>query len=188
MYRIVPWSESLDLTEFYNKAQSKGYINNASRSMLVDCFKNEKLKQVWILFYNDSPVGSVAAHSLDIYENNSFRIAARTCVFTDELPFDHLRTKNGILNHQNVTAQFFIPVCIEWAGKENNLYITSNNSPEGSQRLVHKIFCPLLAEKGLLKFSGEKFYRGHNQFFWKLDVEQFYRDLDRNKRWQMNIG
>lgn len=188
MYKLIPWSKSLDLTEFYNKARSKGYINNSSQTMLVDCFENERLKKVWILFYNKIPVGSVAAHSLDIDEENSFRIAARTCVFTDELPISYLRTKNGILNHQNVTAQFLIPACIEWAGKENNLYITSNDSPEGSQKLVHRIFCPLLAGKNILKFTGEKFYRGHIQSFWKLNVDEFYRDLDRNTRWQMNIG
>lgn len=188
MYRLIPWSKAIDLEVFYRRALAKGYTNNASQKMLVDCFENEISKQVWILYYNDSPVGSVAAHSLDIGEKNSFRIAARTCVFTDDLPINNLRTKNGILNHQNVTAQFFIPACIEWAGKENNLYITSNDSPEGSQKLVHRIFCPLLAEKGILKFSGEKFYRGHMQSFWKLDVEEFYQDLNRNKRWQMNTG
>lgn len=188
MYRLVYWSPSLDLSYFYKKAESKGFVNNSSQKMLVDCFSKERRKQIWILYFNDKPVGSVASHSLDINGNNSYRIAARTCVFTDDLPMGHIRTKNGILHHQNVAAQFFIPACIEWAGRENDLYITSNESEEGSQRLVHKIFCPLLEKKGLLEFSGNKFYRGLEQSFWKMDVEKFYLDLNRYERWPMNIG
>lgn len=188
MYSLVPWSQALDLSDFYQKARIKGYVNNASQQMLVDCFDKEISKQVWILFFNKRPVGTVAAHSIDIEEEHSFRIAARTCVLTDELPIDHIRTKNGILHHQNIAAQFFIPACIEWAGKENNLYITSNESDEGSQRLVHRIFCPLLEQKGILIFTGNRFYRGHLQSFWKLDVDKFYLDLNRYKRWSMNTG
>ena len=84
MYKIVPWSKDLDLTEFYQQAESRGFKNNSSQQALVDCFNNEKEKQVWILYFNNQPVGSVAAHSFDdVMGPDSYRIAARTCVFTD---------------------------------------------------------------------------------------------------------
>ena len=59
MYKIVPWSIDLDLSSFYEQAKQKGFVNNASQHMLVDCFKNETEKQTWILYYNDVAVGSV---------------------------------------------------------------------------------------------------------------------------------
>lgn len=184
MYKMVEWSPELDLTEFYATAKAKGYNNNASQQMIVDCFKNERLYQTWILYYNEKAVGSVACHSIDILEENSFRICARTCVLTDELPISHMRSRGyTIQQHQNVTAQFYIPTCIEWAGRTSNLFISSNALDTGSQRLVHKIYCPALEEKGTLKRAYEKEYRGAVQTFWKLDVNKFYEQLNQLPRW-----
>lgn len=187
MYKIIPWNESLDLTEFYSKALSKGFVNNSSQKMLVDCFNSEKEKQVWVLYFNNKPVGTVAAHSLNFLGENSYRICARTCVFSDELPLTSLRTLKGITTHQNVTAQFFIPVCIEWAGPTKDLYISSNQSTEASQRLVHTIFCPALEKTENLTYAGDYVYRGHVQSFWKLNVEKFYNDLNKYGRWKLNV-
>lgn len=187
MFKIVEWNQSLELTSFYEHARSKGYVNNSSQKNLVNCFDNEKEKQIWILYYNESPVGSVAAHSLDIFDNVGYRICARTCLLSDLLPIKSLRTLKGITEHQNYTAQFFIPTCIEWAGRNKDLYITSNRSKEASQRLVHEIFCPSLEKKNILTHAGDFLYRGLEQSFWKLNVENFYEDLNRFGRWSFNV-
>lgn len=188
MFKIVPWSEDLDLRDFYANAASRGFENNASEHMLVKCFDKEEFKQTWILYHGDTAVGSVAAHSLDIMGDQSFRICARTCVFSDMLPMTSLRTLDGIIKHQNYTAQYLMTTCIEWAGKLNDLYITSNESSSGSQRLVHKIFCPALAVTGVLEPAGEREYRGLQQSFWKVNVARFYEDLDRYGRWSLDPG
>jgi hypothetical protein len=182
-YKMIPWSEDLDLTEFYYTAEQRGFENNSNQKLLVDCFRNEKKWQVWILYYNDRAVGSVAAHSLDFWPN-SYRICARTCVFTDHLPFQQLRSlKYTCQRHQNITAQFFIPQCIEWAGADKDLYITSHPSQVGTQRLVHNIYCPALVETGALTNAHEKFYRGHLQTFWKLNVDVFQQQLNELPKW-----
>jgi hypothetical protein len=185
MYEMIPWSSALDLAGFYKKAQEKGYENNKDQKSLIDCFANERHKQIWLLYYNKQPVGSVAAHSLDLpeLEEDAFRICARTCVLTDLLPRHSLRTITGITNHQNYTAQFFIPQCIEWAGRDKKLYITSNNLKSGSQRLVHKIFCPLLEAEGVLTRTAVIEYRGVEQTFWLLHVDRFYQKLNKFPRW-----
>ncbi len=177
---MVPWSEELDLTDFYSTAKSRGFENNSSQQMLVDCFRNESAWQVWLLYYNNAAVGSVAAHSID----EGYRICARTCVFTDHLPFQQLRAlKYTCQQHQNVTAQFFIPQCIEWAGVDKDLYITSHPSQVGTQRLVHSLYCPALVETGALTKSHERMYRGHVQTFWKLNTDTFLKQLNELPRW-----
>lgn len=182
-FKIIEWSSDLNLTSFYAEAEKRGFHNNASQKMLVDCFTNEKEKQVWILLYNNNPVGSVAAHSLDILPN-AYRICARTCVFTDKLPFHQLRSLNYTCQqHQNITAQFFIPKCIEWAGKDKDMYITSHASEIGTQRLVHNIYCPALEKTGVLAKEMEIEYRGHLQTFWKINVDVFYHQLNLLPRW-----
>ncbi len=183
MYKITPWSEDLNLTDFYKLAQAKGFVNNASQQMLVDCFRKEQAWQVWILFYNDVPVGSVAAHSFPEMGGNAYRIAARTCVFTDLLPHNTLRTKNQIVTHQHATSQFLIPVCIEWAPKGSRLFITSNENEAGTQRLVHRIFGPAMESTGQMKKIKDIFYRGTNQTVWELFPEKFFEELERNPRW-----
>ena len=183
MYSLVKWSPDLDLTEFYAEADRRGFVNNASRQMLIDSLTKEREWCVWILYYNNMAVGSVGAHSLPELGPNAYRICTRTCVFTDLLPYHQLRALTyTIKQHQNITAQFFIPACIEWA-KDADLYISSHPSDVGTQRLVHKIYCPALVETGALERTCELEYRGHLQTFWKLNVDVFNQQLNQLPRW-----
>jgi hypothetical protein len=179
MYKIIPWSEDLDLTDFYSEAKRKGFVNNASQEAMIDCFRNEKHWCVWILYYNDCAVGSVAAHSME----QGYRICARTCVLTHLTPANKLRTCSQIINHQHITAQFFMPVSIMWAPPWEDLYITSHPSEVGTQRLVHNIWAPSLKKTGVLTQAFEKEYRGHVQTFWRLNSFVFFEQLDKVKQW-----
>lgn len=184
MYKIVPWSKELDLSEFYKECVKKGFINNSSEKLLVECFRNEREWIVWILYYNNIPVGSVASHSFDdVMGPNTYRIAARTCVLSHKLPLNTLRTKNQIITHQNITSQFLIPKCIEWAPKNSRLFITSNENSDGTQRLVHRIFCPLIENTGQMKRIKDVFYRGTEQTVWELYPNKFLKELENNIRW-----
>jgi hypothetical protein len=184
MYNIIPWNNSLDLTEFYREAHSKGFNNNSSKEMLIDSLSSEKEKQVWILFYNNTAVGSVAAHSFPEMGDNCYRIASRTCVLSHLLPLSSLRTINQIKTHQHVTSQFLIPACIDWTPKGSKLFITTNQSAIGTQRLVHNIYGPAMEEQGSLKRIKELLYRGHSQTVWELLPDKFYESLNQYPRWQ----
>ena len=184
MYKIVPWSESLQLSEFYAEAERRGFNNNASRKMLIDSLAKEKEWAVWILYYNDIAVGSVGAHSFPEMGDNAYRVAARTCVFTDLLPTNTLRTKNQIVTHQHVTSQFLIPTCINWVPKDSNLYITSNESNLGTQRLVHKIFGPAMQQTGQMSKVKNMMYRGEEQTVWKLFPDKFLEELGKYPKWK----
>jgi hypothetical protein len=104
-------------------------------------------------------------------------------VLTDLLPTTTLRTRNQIINHQHVTAQFLMPACINWVGDAGNMYITSHPSEVGTQKLVHTIWGPSLEKTGVLTRAFEKEYRGHVQTFWKLNTTVFLTQLKENKRW-----
>jgi hypothetical protein len=183
MYKIIPFSETLDLDDFYKAAEQRGFVNNSSKHMLFDCFANEKYHQTWMLYFNNTAVGSVAAHSFEPMGENSYRICARTCVLTNLIPTNTLRTRNQIITHQHVTGQFFIPTCVDWAGHHNNLYITSNNLDSGSQKLVHNIYFPAMEKTGQVSYICEIEYRGVMQSVWKLNVERFFEELNKHPRW-----
>lgn len=187
MYKIVPWSNDLDLTEFYATAKSKGFVNNASQQMLVDSLAKEREWCVWILYYNNKAVGSVGAHSFPEMGETAYRIAVRTCVFSSMLPLNALRTRNQIVTHQHVTSQFLIPVCIDWAPKGSNLYITSNENSVGTQRLVHRIFGPAMESTGQMKRIVEMNYRGTDQTVWQLYPDKFYFELNKYPRWNLMV-
>jgi hypothetical protein len=187
LYKIVPWSNDLDLSEFYKEAEQRGFVNNSSQHMIADCFRNEREWQTWILYYKEKPVGSVVAHSFDdVMGPNSYRIAARTCVFTDKISGPYgtaLRTISVITEHQNPTAQFLIPACIDWCAKGSNLYITTNESSVGTQRKVHNIFGPTLEKLGVMKRIKDVYYRGTEQTVWQLFPDRFYQELNKFPRW-----
>lgn len=182
-YKIVDWSESIDLTEFYRKSKEKGFVNNSSFETMIQPFQNEKEWKVWLLYKDDKIVGSVGAHSLEEMGIGSYRIGVRSCVHSDEIGIKNLRTTYGIRHHQNATAQFLIPVCIKWAPKNSNLYITTHNSSDASLRLMHNICMPIFESTGMVKNVGEREYRGHIQSFWKVNSEVFFEQLDQNPRW-----
>ena len=186
MYKVVPWTPDLDLTEFYAMASARGFENNSNQKMLVDSLSKEKDWCVWILYYNNNAIGSVGAHSFPEMGPDAYRIAARTCVFTDMIPGTYgqgLRTISVITDHQNPTAQFLIPACIEWTPPWADLYITSNESSVGTQRLVHRIFGPAMEHLGLMKRVREMKYRGTDQTIWQLFPDKFLKDLEKFPKW-----
>lgn len=185
MYKILEFSDNLVLDDFYKLAHAKGYNNNTSKEVLYDTFAHCERFQTWILYYNESAVASVSAHSLEELGilGEAYRIAARTCVLADltERP-KNLRTENTIFTqHQHLTAQVLIPLCIEWAGRDKDLYISTNENDTGKQKAVHKKYCPSLLKSGVLEEPIELEYRLSIQCFWKMNVDVFYNQLRPNQ-------
>jgi len=183
MYKIVPWSEDLDLTEFYAEAEQRGFANNASQKVMIDCFRNEPEWAAWILYQNDKAVGSVAAHSFNEMGLDCYRVLARTCTFGDARPNGGLITpKKLIAEHQNLTDQFLLPVCLEWT-KGKRIFATSNESQVASQRLVHRHYFPTLEKLGIVSRVGNMLYRNTEQTVWQIYPEAFYANLELYPRW-----
>jgi hypothetical protein len=188
-YELKPFSTEFDLTNFYAETERRGYVNNLSQKVMVDCFKNEEKSQVWILFKNDKPIGSVAAHSFPEMGVNSFRIMARTCTIdTGSRPNNGkgLNTMSDLLTHQDISSQFYIPKCIEWCGIDSNMYITSNALKGGSQRRVHTLWLPMLAKQGEFTKIKEIHYRGTIQTVWKLNANTYLDHLAEHK-WKGHV-
>lgn len=184
MYKLVEYSDSLDLSEFYSKANERGFTNNNSRKSMIEPFKNEREFKAWVLYQDSDIIGSVSCHSLDILGPNSYRICARTCTFAESRPYSSLITVNRLIRqHQNLTDQFFIPAQIEYLGRDKDMFISSHPSDVGTQKMVHNIYCPTLCKLGILDKYCELEYRGHLQTFWKLNVDRFYENLSKYPRW-----
>jgi hypothetical protein len=184
MFKLVEWSQDLDLTDFYAEAQRRGFVNNSSQRAMIDCFRNEQQWNAWILYQDDVAVGSVAAHSFDdVMGSNSYRVLARTCTFGIARPNKGLITsKKLIAEHQNLTDQFLLPACIKWTNG-GNIYATSNDSSAASQRLVHKHYFPTLERKGIVERIKDVEYRGLIQTVWKINPDKFLESLSKYPKW-----
>lgn len=182
MFRIYEYNDSLNLDEFYKTATERKFYNNNSKEKLIDTFKHLDFWKVWIVYYNDIAVGSVAAHSLEELGvlGDAYRIGARLCSF-DHLIGERktLRTANTVLaKHQSLTSQLLVPICINYLGKDKELYLSTNENEVGTQRLVHRIACPTWKEIGVLEAPIELEYRGAIQSFWRVNTEEFYRQME----------
>jgi len=182
MFTIKEYNDSLDLSQYYQLAHDRGFYNNDSKEKLINTWQHMDRWQVWLLYYNDQIVGSIAAHSLEELGilGDAYRIAARTCTF-DDLTGQRktLRTANTIIaKHQNLTAQLLLPLCIDWAGRDKDLYISSNENDTGTQKYVHKLYCPGLRKINILENPIELEYRGAIQSFWKMNVSEFYQQME----------
>lgn len=192
MYTLKEWTPELDLSLFYEKAKERGFANNTSQEVMIDCFSNERECQAWILYENELPIGSVVAHSFDdVMGENSYRVLSRACTFAEVRPTHGLMTANRLVaGHQSFTDQFLLPTCIKWAkgrskGKAR-VYITTNKNEEGSQRLVHSIYLPTLTKLGLASKIKEVYYRNTNQTVWEVHSDKFFDSLEKSDRWVLN--
>lgn len=188
MYKITKWTSSLDLSDFYERAEAQGFYNNSSEERLIKSISKEDEWCVWILYNNETPIGSVAAHSLPEFGPNAYRILTRCCVLLEPEVFKSVRTKYVITQHQNINDQFYLPTCIDWAGKDNQLFATSNESEVASQKRVHRTYFPLLEKLNIVENWGELEYRGKKQTFWKYNVEEFENNLRKYPRWHLSIA
>jgi hypothetical protein len=184
-FKIVEFTDDLDLTYFYTEAEKRGFVNNVSKKVMVDCFRNEREKQVWILYQNNTPIGSVAAHSFDeVMGPNTYRVLTRVCTFGEARPTQGLVTpKRLIAEHQNLTDQFLLPTCINWVNKRGRIFATSNASKNASQRLVHSYYFPTLEKIGVVSKIKEVFYRYTDQTVWEIYPDKFYENLAKFPRW-----
>lgn len=178
-----------DLTDWYKAAEAKKYYNNSSPEILLNYLDTEQDAKLFLLYYKDNIVGNVAVHklsSLGILGKDAYRIAARLCVISELIDgnreFKSLRSVNEGINHDHVSAQFLYPACIEYAGRDRPLYISTIDDPVASQRAIHRRWAPYWQRMGILDQPIELEYRMKFQSFWKFNVDEFYKTL-RKQRW-----
>lgn len=189
MYTVVPYSDTLDLAAFYKDAEARGFANNSSKKVMVDCFRNEPKKQTWMLYKDSIAMGSFAAHSFDdVMGPGSYRVLSRVCSFAEAAPRQGLLTLRKMMHeHRSLHDQIYLPVCIEWAGREN-LYATSHPSDVASQRVVHQYYFPGLAEIGIMEKVKDVVYRNTYQTVWRINVDKFEANLAKFPRWQYVVS
>jgi len=185
MFEIVEWNKKLDLDFFYRRAEDRGFVNNSSQQKMIDCFKKEKEWNAWILYNNNSAIGSVAAHSFeDVMGKNTFRVLARTCILEGVRSKGLMVARTAIKQHQNMTDQFLLPACLDWVNNRGRVFATSNSNEEGSQRLVHNNYFPILEKLGLVSKVKDVYYRYTYQTVWEIHTNKFYANLSKYPRWQ----
>lgn len=184
MFYLKDWNKDLDLSNFYKEANRRGFVNNSNQKNMIDCFKNEDKWNAWILYQNEEPIGSVAAHSFgDVMEEDSYRVLTRVCAFADKSPNKGLLTLSKMVKeHQHFSDQFFLPKCIEWANSDK-IYSTSNNSTIASQQLVHRFYFPTLEDIGIVKKIKDLIYRNTYQTVWQIYPDKFLKHLNKYPRW-----
>lgn len=185
MHKLIQWSKNLDLSDFYDEACRRGFVNNSSQKAMIDCFRNEREWNAWILYDGNRAVGSVVSHSFDdVMGPNTYRVLTRVCTFAESRTVKGLITpKRLIAEHQNLTDQFLLPKCIEWVNRRGRIFATSNESKEASQRLVHRYYFPTLEKIGITSEIKKVYYRNTNQTVWEIYPEKFLENLSRYPRW-----
>lgn len=178
MYTVVSWDPSLNLDYYYSKAQEKGYLNNVNQKVMIDDVKQSVPDWKGFVLYRDmKPVGFCSLHGIPDIDPNGYRIMCRLAIPDGQQKV--LRRYTGFYKHDHLTDQFLLPACLN--AVEGNCYITTNESPVASQRLVHKLYMPNLVKNGLAEKKGLIEYRGHEQTLWLVYKEEFLKSLEKHK-------
>lgn len=184
-YRLVEYTPELDLTQFYVDAHARGYQNNNSQKAMFDCFHTETQWKGWLLEYNGKFIGGVCAHSFDdVMGPNTYRILARTCVFTELTHRPSFYTRNtSIVEQQCAAAQFYVPIALQAFGHDKKYYATSNSNAVGSQQRVNRLWFPTQQKLGRFTLAKTAFYRGCEQNVWELNNTEWCRSIAKYEQW-----
>ena len=173
MYKVVRWNESIDLTDFYAKAEQKGFLNNSNRHMLIDCFNNEREYYLNLLYENDTIIGCQVVHSFDDVAGPGAYRSGRTCTVGGSR---RLLGRATITKMQNYVDQFLHPASfklIESLGGTH--YSTSNILKVGSQEKVNRTYFKELERQGIVTYVKDIEYRNTPQTLWRFNNERFWK-------------
>ena len=185
MWKTEIYNGNQDLSNFYLEAEKKGFYNNSSPEMLIGYIEKYNDATLHLLYFKNLIVGTVVSHrlkELNILGKDAHRIAARTCVLTHLID----NWKSGLKRYNdlvwnNPTAQFLIPACINYVGKENPMYISTHTGGVGKQNAVHRVWTKAQVNAGILTDPIELEYKGSFQTFWKFNVDTFEEIINANK-------
>lgn len=182
MFSVKEFSEQLDLTEFYKTAKERGYYNNCNQTVLHDNMKHLNDYKTFLLYYEETVVGSVCLHSLEelnILGDNAYRVGARTCLFPDLIggtrKFSMQNYNNNPFSHYS--TQLLFPMCIKYCGIDTPMYVSTNENEVGTQIKVHRIWAKVMHRLGYLIDPVELDYRNNFQTFWKINTQKWIDDL-----------
>lgn len=188
MLKLVEFDENLNLQSFYDECTKRGLVNNNSQDRIYDSFKRYEKFKTWIMFKDDSPIGSVVAHSFEDYKPNSYRILARTCVLSDKSPLKFIRTIKNLKEHQHIMGRYYVPKCIEFCGVDSEIYMTTHPENTGTMKAVHKILMKVWGDKGLVEKVDEIYYRNSLQTVWKVNGRKLLDDIKKYPPNKLLIG
>lgn len=181
MWKLEIYNGTQNLSQWFKDAAEKNYTNNSSHEMLVDYLQDEDDATLFLLYNNDRIVGNFVTHrlrSLGILGADAHRIAARMCVINDHIlgprKISGLRSMNAENCHDHINHQFLYSVGLQYLGLNTPMYVSSHPSSVGSQKIVHHKYCPKLKQLGLLEDPIELEYRGHFQYFWKVNNQKWW--------------
>jgi len=178
-FKVERWQEGIDLTDYYARAEAKGFVNNASREMLIDCFNNEREMHLFLLYEDDTIIGTQVLHTFDELGPNAWR-AGRTSLLVPPLG----KGRSIITKFQNHTDQFLHPAVIKFVTERNGeLYSTTNMNPEAKQNQSHLIYFPLLEKMGVVDKVKDMEYRYTKQSVWKFNFNRFWELYNLFPKW-----
>lgn len=115
MFKIIPYSKDLDLTKFYQQAKEQGYYRHTDPSVFN--YDRELRSQAWIVYQEDNPIASFAAHTLiprqEFRGTIAYMIWNSMCVLKYQ-PIKTFGPSEFYDQHQNFHSQIVSPTCIKW--------------------------------------------------------------------------
>jgi len=158
--QVKPLSPDIDLTDFFQEANQLNYNDNNSYNRLHS--------QVFVLLKNGLVKGMCIAHKFE----DGYRILSRMCIVPSFYEESFIPTLTYVKKYHPVIN--LMTTCVKYC-KDNPMYITTSDSNKGGQRLVHKIWAPMMENMKILKYVKPIVYRKSNQHLWKVNKTEFIK-------------
>jgi len=189
MFTVIPYSASLDLSEFYQNAREQGFYRHTDPSVFD--YDRELRAQVWIIYKDNRPIGSFAAHTAfprpEFKGQIAYMIWNSMCIL-DHTPIGVFGPKTFHYGHQNIMSQIVSPVCIRWVyeqeGTEDiNMYSAFiENRPPPYNKVANK-FHQRYQKSGYVTAYKTSVIGADTVQWWTVNHKLFMKDSDRAEKW-----
>lgn len=189
MFTVIPYSSSLDLTEFYQSATDQGFLRHTSPEVFN--YDRELRAQSWIIYQGEHPIGSFSSHTAfprpEFKGQIAYMIWNSMCILKHE-PFGVFGPKAFHYGHQNIMSQIVVPACIRWVyeqeGTEDvNMYSAFiENRPPPYNKIADK-FHQRYEKSGYVTYYQTSLIGADTVQWWTVDHKLFMRDCEAAQKW-----
>ena len=189
MFNIIQYSDQLDLSEFYQNARDQGFFRHADPSVFD--YDRELRAQAWIIYKDNKPIGSFAAHTAfprpEFKGQLAYMIWNSMCILQHE-PIGKFGPRAFHYGHQNIMSQIVSPVCIKWVYEQEgtddiNMYSAFiENRPPPYNKVADK-FHHRYRQSGYVQFYQTSQIGADTVQWWSVDHKLFMRDHEASQKW-----
>jgi len=189
MFTVIPYSTDLDLSKFYRGAHEQGYFKHTSPDIFD--YSRELRAQAWVVYQDNNPIASFAAHTMiprpEFRGMIAYMIWNSMCV----LKYDAIKQyspRQFYNQHQNFHSQIVSPTCINWVYEQEGttdveMFTSHTKNRPPPYNKIADVMRNFWIKNNLIKLWKESMINNESVEWIQVNHTKIIEELDSCPKW-----